>query len=38
MANPATDAARFKSQLERLMAFSAAWTIGSMLEPDDRVK
>jgi len=32
------DPAKFKLQLERIFCFSACWTLGSMLEPEDRVR
>jgi dynein heavy chain, axonemal len=35
---PAADPAKYKLQLERLMVFCATWTVGSMLEPEDRSK
>ena len=35
---PAVDLAKFTLQLERLMVFCCAWTVGGMLEPEDRLR
>ena len=38
LASAASDPSRYTTQLEKLFLFCAAWSVGGLLEPDDRVK